>query len=207
MYNQPGIVKDNPLTRMIEAGKQANIERGAVAGRSVGTPMTTLPRVRSQPMMVSPLTVDEIAEADRRAVELGILSEDEVDPAHLIPREDSVVPIKDGHSLPLYPTPHQTAREFLPPTPPRMLDFNKVEGLDLVEGKAIVDGFYLDLPSSDVKKLRKYVLELAVDYMTRKLAEAMNNLEPETNEEPVIEEAETEEVQRIPEGDSETIEE
>src|SRR5688572_6734462 len=122
MYNQPGIVKDNPLTRMIEAGKQANIERGAVAGRSVGTPMTTLPRVRSQPMMVSPLTVDEIAEADRRAVELGILSEDEVDPSHLIPRESPVIPVSPNYQN--VSQPRQTAREFIPP---RMLDFNKVE--------------------------------------------------------------------------------
>lgn len=56
---------------------------------------------------------------------------------------------------------------------PRVPDFTRIEGIDLVHGRAIVDGMDFPITDEEVRRLRRFVVETAQTYIQTKLQEAM----------------------------------
>lgn len=170
--NQPGIVRDNPLTRMMDSVKQMNQDRGALAGRVTGTPVIPLSssRVRSSEMQTFiPLTSEEIDDRNRLAVEAGILNAEEIEEGIA---ESVNWPREGVQQLVSKPTPEAIAR-------PRLINFKNVQGMDFHRNVAYVDGFEIKIPLKDVKLFKKYVIDLAVDFVTEQLAQAIAEIAPE----------------------------
>lgn len=190
MQNQPGFSKDNPATRMFEEVKRLNAERGYAAGRQVGTGLTTGPTVRvSTAAMLEPivpLSPAEQADRDAKAIALGVIEAPTEEKGNYSSFEEAaaaggkpmVSPVV-GKSIEVitYDDTRQTAREFLGGKP-RLIDFKKVQYIDLNTGKAYVDGFPIELPVEHVKDIKKYIIELAVNYVTSQLAMALAELMP-----------------------------
>lgn len=187
MSNQPGIAKSNPLTQMLDRVKEINAQSGAPAGRSVGTPMIHGggPRVRTAQMDAPPiLTPEETLDLDEKARAIGILPPDEDDNPYppVGPPEET----------------RQTAREFLglsasdiveyqrdragysplPSTPiaPRLIDFKKIQGIDFHRNIAYVDGFEIEIPEEKIKEFKRYIIDLAVKFVTTQLNDAIAEL-------------------------------
>ncbi len=196
MERQVGVVKRNAATEVADMVKQLNAERGAAAGRISGAPVTALtgPRVSSAEMLAGPreLTPAEAAEQadlDRKAREIGILppaEEGEVAPENrMTAREimEAALPPQAGPvkvSIPaLSAGVPLTNTTFLEP---RLPDFTKIQGIDLIRNVAYVDTFEIPLSEEFVKEVKGVILDLAVDLVTAKLAEAIKtlNLLPQT---------------------------
>jgi len=160
------------MTQLLHQVKQLNQQRGALAGRSSGTPMVPMSggvRVISAEMAKPPVLPEaEKAELDARAREIGILADEENEsgPEIILPNLDL--------------TPRQTAREATQQRS-RLIDFKKVQGIDLHRSLAYVDGFEIEIPQEDTLHFKQYVMELAVDYVTKQLAEAIAALNDSQN--------------------------
>jgi len=170
MDNQIGIEPNNPATQLANWLKEQNQNRGALAGRNVGTPTMQRPRVTTAPMMAPPeLTPEEKRELDIQAVNAGVLSADEVPdyPGKNLMIEVEKIPSWDPseHRLP--------EKDFISRATPRLPDFSRVQGLDLERGVAMIDGFEIPLPEADIDKNRTYIIGLAKEYFNNKLTEAL----------------------------------
>jgi len=177
MLNAPGLEKKNPFTDLIHEVNRINREGGALAGRGGGTPIVQGgPLVRSAEVNRPPdiLSPEEYAERDRLAREIGILPPSEEEPpayptwesAAKIGREDIINPVAFQGS----------AREYIGETKnelPRLIDFKKIQGIDLILNCVYVDGFRIPLPEETVKQYKQDVLNLAVNFVTQQLAEAL----------------------------------
>jgi len=62
------------------------------------------------------------------------------------------------------------------PTRARLIDFKKIEYIDLQRGVAVVDSFELDMPAADLRAIREHVLRLAVNYVTAQLTAALEEV-------------------------------
>lgn len=190
--NQPGIVKNNPLTQLLDEVKSINRERGALAGKNAGTPMVGVssPNVRSANMNAAPLTPREIAERNRAALAAGIPEED-------LPHVDENInmdgDIPTQYKIAVPPPSPQHRPEVV--SPPRIPNFKNVQGMDFHRNIAYVDGFEIELPEEDVKRFKIYVIQLAVDFVTQQLAKAIAEVNPpmEITETPNGEESEVRE--------------
>jgi hypothetical protein len=169
-----------------------NMNRGAAAGRMSGAPVQILngPRVTSAAMMAEPVILDpaEQERLDAAARAIGILPPAEEESGYT--REEAEAqgaPVREDTS-------RMTAREVvalggmhIPPIvehldSPRLPDFTKMQGIDLMRKVAYVDMFEVELPDKLVNDLKGEILHLAVELVTRKLADAMMQLNPPTEE-------------------------
>ena len=175
--NQPGIVKDNSATRMADYVRSLNAERGTPIARASGeTPMVSAQVIPAS--MAAPLSVEEVEARDAAAKAIGVL-----------PRDEETQEIEEI-SEPGFP--RQTAREFMAQNPmgpqavlqasynkgSRLIDFKKIQGIDLIRGIVWVDGFEIKIPQTDISKFKRYALDLAVNFVTEQLAAAMAELTP-----------------------------
>lgn len=243
---QPGFQKRNAATEVADMVKQMNADRGVPAGRIAGAAIqaVTGPRVSSAEMLagpreLSPAEQAEQAELDRKARSIGImppLEEEESTPDNrMTAREimEAALPMREimETALPV-DTPAQRSigkltKEFIAqfpePAAPRLPDFTKIQGIDLIRNVAYVDTFEIPLPDAFVNEVKGVVLNLAVNLVTEQLAKAMVKLnlvppteseetkkseegphEPLSGEQIPLEIAPTEEVQCEREGSSET---
>ena len=191
--NQQAHFPSNPATQIMEALQRANAGAGAPAGRSysgggpinVGVPSRVSSAAMSgevpPPRTISP---EERAELDAKARELGIMEKDETGDdkygsmeaalAAAAPVERPVDPMiarRASVERMIGPAMFDAQRPSL--TRARLIDFKRVQSVDLMRGIAIVDDFEIELASVDVRAIKKLVLDYAVNYVTRQLAEAL----------------------------------
>jgi len=191
--NEPGIVKDNPLTRMMDAAKQENQNRGALAGRMSGTPVVPIgTRVQSGAMQ-SPrfLPPEEQAELDKKLLEITVDAprsedgytsfEDAANAGAPVNRPD-VTPMTASEYVRAHPSATQDilrsayGSSVESEAPARLINFKRVQGIDLIRGVAWVDNFEIKIDPQDVRDMKKYVMDIAVAYVTQQLAEAVAEL-------------------------------
>ncbi len=207
MENQPGFEKNNPLTQMLHEVKRINRERGAPAGKTSGVPIIPVSNVRvSSAAMLEPpkplpeteqRRLDELARAE--GIDIPVDEEENQYPAVLAP---------DFTRLPTEDISRQTAREFLQERP-RFIDFKKIQGVDLIRNVAFVDSFEIALPEEKAYQIKNDIIDLAIDFVTKQLAEALTALNeskakdmqkmPETSsDKPVLSETKEETVETKP---------
>ena len=201
--NQPAHFPNNPIVEHFLAVQRINAERGAQAGRSYveGSAIDAGPGPSVQSAALGkaapeprPLTPEEVAERNQKAVDLGIMSPEE---AGMMPEDGNYssldAALAAGESVrapePVRLVSGMDARRasFNTPDPvshagrwpsaspprPRLIDFRKIEYVDLQRGVAVVDGFDIDMPAQDLRAIKEHVLRLAVDYITSQLTAAL----------------------------------
>jgi hypothetical protein len=169
-----------------------------------------------------PLSMEERAELDRKAMELGLIEPGAagepmlyatmeealraagVDPnAAPAPTADPVEALQFARQSP------RPRGGYLPPPveikvveTARLPDFTKVQGMDLQKGVAYLDSMEFQIPAENLRKLRQFVVELARRAMMQKLEEAVGLFARETPNGQGAAESTGEAVQRFPEGSS-----
>lgn len=179
----------NDFTQMIErvaAGNRSGMRGGGLASAE------PLPTVRSAelgttvpdsaPTDPPPLTAEERAELDARALELGIVDErlgNASAPGEAPPTYGSLEealaagapvnapPVPEDRATPASALPRPdrvSAREFIGRPQrivqvPRLPDFGKIEGIDLVTNRVIVDGMDFPISDDEAKDFRQFVIE------------------------------------------------
>lgn len=186
----PAVNKNNALTQMMDRVKQVNAAAGMPAGRGASDqPITVGPgtSVRSAAMQdPKPLSAQEQAERDARARELGILPPDpDADPNY--PSLDAA--LAAGSAVPDPVSSRQTAREFIASHPEqvggrqrddliaaptvRLPDFRKVTGFDFFRNVIYIDGLEFDIPEDDVRDMKRYAVDIALNQVVKHLADAL----------------------------------
>ena len=165
----------NEFTRMIEDTASGNRAGGA---RRVGVAMATpMPTVHSADLgreVPAPLTEMERAELDLLAVQAGV-------------RDERLGPVEPG-TPPTYATldeavaagaplnqpipERRTAREFIGRQEARLPDFRRVEGIDLLRNRAMVDNMEFPITEQEALDFKKFVIATAREAIMRKLSEA-----------------------------------
>jgi hypothetical protein len=198
---------ENDFTRMIEMTK---LENRSGVRRNVGVASATpMPTVQSaavgRPVEDEvPLTVEERAELDKKAIEAGVRDPrlgnqnpdgtfvDEPPPAYAsleeaiaagapverpVPEADPIMHPRDDR---------MTAREFIarkenaagrkalgvPSFAPRIPDFTKIEGIDLVNDRVVVDGLDFPITVEQSNEFKEFVMGVVRDAILAKLEEA-----------------------------------
>lgn len=194
---------DNEFVRMIERTAQLNAQMGGGGAASADPrPSAASSALGREVVEQEPLTMEERHELDRKAVELGILppeaigittvgegeyatQEEALAAAGIdINAMDVAAPTADPTLVPRR-TPRMTTR--MPAMPaqmriietPRFPDFTKVQGIDLVQGEAFLDGMAFKIPAEALRRMRQFVVELARADVMRRLTEAANLFAPE----------------------------
>lgn len=187
----PAYEKNNPLTQMIRRAKEINAAAGMPAGRGASDQPIMVgsgPSVRSAAMQnPPPLSPEEQARRDKAARDLGILPPDpEGEVAY--PSLAAAMAAGGAEGLPVAEE-RMTAREFIaahpeklavearfgPPTPPtvRLPDFRKVTGFDFFRNVIYIDGLEFDIPEDDVRDMKRYAVDIALNQVVKHLAEAL----------------------------------
>lgn len=196
---------ENDFTRMIERVAHGNATgefggggvasagpRPTVASAALGREVPDLP----------PLTAEERRDLDRKAVELGLLPPTESQGLYET-QEDALRAAGVDIDAPPAPTddpveallrqPRMSTREamylarengtFQPQVQivetARFPDFTKPQGMDLQKGVVYLDSMEFAIPEQHLRKLRKFVVELAHRAVMQKLEEAMGLFGPE----------------------------
>ncbi len=167
----PAIEPDNPATRIFRQVQALNASEGRPAGRNYGGPISAEPpaRVQSAAMRAEPIVLDPAEQARRDSIarEMGILPDDDNEPGTYT--AEAALAASTPVRMPVRVDVHGRAIVG----PPRLPDFQKVQVLDLVRGVAVVDGFEVSIPSIDLPWMRAYAIQLVVDLMTQRLAQAL----------------------------------
>lgn len=187
----PAFEKNNPMTQLMSRVKQINAAAGMPAGRGASDQPVMVgsgPSVRSAAMQSPPpLSPEEQARRDQAARDLGIMPPDpDVDTAY--PSLAAAMEAGGAEGLPNLEKP-MTAREFVnanpervavearfgPPTPPtvRLPDFRKVTGYDFFRNVIYIDGLEFDIPEDDVRDMKRYAVDIALNQVVKHLAEAL----------------------------------
>jgi hypothetical protein len=177
---------NNPMTRMIERAAQRNAERREVPVETGASPAARSAAIGHE-VIVAPLSEDERAELDRKAIELGIMPNDSaiegVVSSYASPEEAA----RAGSAVPDLPESRQTAREFTDVSRAtaretmaneyaRLPDFTKVGGIDLIRDVLYVDGMEFSIPKVDADELRLYAINIANQAIVAKLNSAVATL-------------------------------
>jgi hypothetical protein len=175
--------------------KEMNASAGRPAGRGVTNQPVTVgsgTSVRSAAMNdPKPLSPQEVAERDARARQLGLLPAEEGDgpygslaAAQAAAGDLPVVSEKDDEL-------QMTAREMIalqgartqfgdpiPAAPAhlpivRLPDFRKVSGFDFHRNVLYIDGLEFSIPEEDVRDMKRYAVDLALNHVVAQLAAAL----------------------------------
>lgn len=187
---------DNDFTRMIEMTAEDN--RRGVRGVASATPLPTVQSADLGKVVEQvPMTEAERAELDRLAVEAGIqderLGSAGPEPAGSYTMEDAIAAgapvaanlVPEYNARALNPARERmTAREYIGSrSVPRFPDFLRVEGINLIDGFALVDGMKFDVPPEKVLEFKRFVIDLVTADIMAKLTVAASLLTlPETAE-------------------------
>jgi hypothetical protein len=173
----------------------------AVRSASVGRPTTT----PVGPPQQEPLSQEEIDRLDRMALESGLVKgpvtqsianklgedigpyaslEEAIAAGAPVGAEPEMVAIgarKYREAVPVFETPdRQTAREFLARRAealPRLPDFSKVQMIDMVNGRVLLDGLEFPVTPAELKHLRTFCVTKAKEQITKSLEAALKALE------------------------------
>ena len=167
--------------------------RSADLGRPVSAPVVRIP---------PPLTPEEIAENTRAAVAAGLIPPQEAEEmgkygsleeaiAAGAPVDADAEAVAAGAAVFREPAPPVGARQpvvrqvVVPASTaalPKLPDFKKVQMIDLVRGKAYVDGLEFGLDASEVKMLRKFCVTKAREQIQKSLDAALKELAEATDD-------------------------
>lgn len=194
MSAEPGYEKDNAITRLAARVKQENMERGHMR-RSGPVTLGTGPSVRSAAMDPPPLSPEEQARRDAAARDLGLIEKDPDAPADYASFEEAAAAGAPISPLAADNREQRMSREFqsrtplrggafMPPMAPRLPDFRKVESFDFTRNVITLDGLEFPIPEDDVREMKGYAVQIALDHVVRSLAEALTafGLPPEMAE-------------------------
>lgn len=165
---------NNPLTRAMDDFAAHNQQLRAGGGAVItGEP---LPSVRSaavgrEVVAQAPLSEAERAELDAKAIELGLMPRPEGESGPYASFEEAAAagapvqrPVQvitkttDWREPSMSMDSRETARAFI--QQPRLPDFSKVYGVNLLDGTVIVDGMEFAMPASDANEFRLYCIRL-----------------------------------------------
>jgi hypothetical protein len=141
----------------------------------------------------TPLSPEEVAARDARARELGIRppTPDEDGPygslaeAQAAGMPDQPRPTQaelDAHNGADFGllAPQRVVRLSAPPSQPpatgpmvKLPDFRKVEGFDFFRNVLYIDGLEFAIPEADVRGMKQYAVDLALDHVVKQLAAAL----------------------------------
>lgn len=176
MANAPGNYPNNQFTQMIERVKEGNV-RGHVEGTVTGTPP---PNVQSAAMVVPPmpLTDREREELDAQARAAGVMldGDNEQEPNQYKNLDEALEAGK-----PVAPSPGDAAVVVpgrMAPVAgyPKLPDFSKVGGIDLIRDVLYVDGMEFEIPAKDAAKFRRYCLTIAQKEIFKRMKDAATKL-------------------------------
>lgn len=202
----------NELTRLIEQTAAEN--RSGLHGGGVAS-ATPLPSVQSADFgrvlpADAPLTEEERAELNRKAVEAGIHDERLGVPAPASAYESLGAAVAAGAQVTV-PTERMIPKRSTPTVVPRdsarLPDFRKVEGIDLLRSRVWIDGMEFPITEEDARGFKEFVVETARAAIMVALSEAISLFTQAETPEDLDEgdgmaEDAAEEVQRQPEGSS-----
>lgn len=196
--NQPAHFPKNLLVEHLLSVQRINAEKGAPAGRSysgggsqvdAGIPTHVVSAAMNREVEARPLSPEEIADRDAAARKLGILppleeeneTYENLDSALAAgasvkpPITDPAPSVMEARRQSVQQTWKETeyTSRAVGRSPARMIDFKRVQSIDLQRGVAFVDDFEIQLPAEDVRTMKKHILDLAVDFVTRQLAAAL----------------------------------
>lgn len=183
---------NNALTRLIERASQRNEGMREVpvdAGASPSARSAAVGRVTEE-QQLPPLTPEERAELDQKAREMGALPRGEGEEGQYDSLEAALAA---GAPIPAPDAPvevRQTAREFIATRGsavqammgsgerqlalhPRLPDFTRIGGIDLIRNVVYVDGMEFPLPPSNAAEFRMYVIQLVGELVTAQLNGAL----------------------------------
>lgn len=182
---EPGIEKDNALTRFMRNVSAENAAAGLPAGRSY-TSVEAPTRVHTSAMgEMKPLTPEEVSTRDALAKSIGILPKDELDELAETEEEPSApVPVVPAIPKPgsIRNPPRDREKTTVPdgprggmfsPSRPMLPDFKKVECFDFKTNTIYVDGMAFPIPQDDVRSMKSYAVQIVLDHVTAQLAQAL----------------------------------
>jgi hypothetical protein len=169
---------DNDYTRMIEMVSSQN--RSGMRGVASATPLPTaqsadVGRVADPP---PPMSSEERANLDRLAIEAGVKDDRlaSADPGQYPSLEEAVAagaPVKPNYTpRALMSRERMTAREAMAISTPRLPDFRRVEGIDLLRDRILIDGMEFPIPVDDAVHFKQYVVSIAKAAIMKMLNEA-----------------------------------
>jgi hypothetical protein len=181
----PAFEKNNAMTEVIRRAQRINAEAGLPAGRNaVNQPVTvgSGTSVRSAAMNdPRPLSAEEVEARDARARELGLLPKLEGEdnpygsladaqaagmPVELNTALDKEVRRQGGMARPSVDVPASQSMVRLP-------DFTKVQMFDFIRNVIYIDGLEFAIPADDVRDMKRYAVDLALDHVVKQLADAL----------------------------------
>lgn len=179
--NAPGRTYDNPLTRAIES-RSALRTGAAITGEPLPSSRSAaLGRVIEE----TPLSPEERAERDAKAMELGIMPRPEGEEGPYGSLEQAAAagaPIErtltvngmltEQARVPSVPV---TARQVIAATGgfPRLPDFSKVGGIDLIRDVVYVDGMEFPLSKEHADEFRVYCIQRAIESVNERMQAAL----------------------------------
>jgi hypothetical protein len=177
---------NNPMTRMMERAAQRNAEHREVSVETGSSPAARSAAIGHE-VIVAPLSEDERAELDRKAIELGIMPNDSEIEGVTSTYASAEEAARAGSAVPDPPQSRQTAREFTDVSRAtaretvandyaRLPDFTKVGGIDLIRDVLYVDGMEFSVPKVDADELRLYAINIANQAIVAKLNSAVATL-------------------------------
>lgn len=183
----PAYEKNNPMTQLMSRVKQVNAAAGMPAGRGASDQPIMVgsgPSVRSAAMQSPPpLSHEEQARRDQAARDLGIMPPDpDADPNY--PSLEAAMEAGGAAGLPVTEE-RMTAREviartdmtgagaYAPPPTVRLPDFRKVTGFDFFRNVIYIDGLEFAIPEEDVRDMKRYAVDIALNQVVKQLAEAL----------------------------------
>ena len=161
---------DNPLTRMIERAHQRNMGESR---REAPVDAGASPSARSAAVgreVEPPLTVEERAELDAKARELGLMPVEEGE-QNLYPTLADAMKAGAPVEGPAVPAPAARAAVVIEGV--RLPNFTKVGGIDLIRDVVYVDSMEFSIAKEDADQFRLYAIQIAHNVITQKLNEAV----------------------------------
>jgi hypothetical protein len=164
----------NDFTEMIERTSSDN-RSGVRGGMASATPVPTAQSADfGRPVPEAPpLSDEERIERDRLAASLGItdgaLPTEQERYKSLDEAIEAGAPVRPAR-VPVGAAGYQYG--VLGGAMPRLPDFTRVEGIDLLRNRVMVDGMEFPIPEEEAREYKKYVIEVARDAIFQALSAA-----------------------------------
>lgn len=164
--NPPAFFPDNPLTRMLTDrngfpvnGSSLPSTRSAALGKPLPAPLP-------------PLSPEERAELDRKAIELGIMPPSETEMGSNYKSQEEAV--SAGQPV-VKEQPAQSRVEY------RLPDFTKIRAIDLTRDLVIIGTLEFKISKEDSAEFKKFAINVAREAVEKELTDALSILRQEDN--------------------------
>lgn len=163
---------NNEFTQMIERVAGHNSGGRGTASTFVGGESITARSSSLGTEVTTELTTEERERLDAEAIRLGIMPHPEGIGAGQYHTLDDAV----RAGMPVVPPDYSHMNIPAVPTSPRLPDFSKIQGLDLVQGLLYVDGMEFPMPDVDVVEFKRYAIRVVQFAIQERLAASFTEL-------------------------------